>query len=79
MDNRLAINDNNYRQDRTTERGAFVMAAFGLLPDNYSMDGISSWLGLAVGVTVGTGLAAMVWPNIEASFSPMFGRGRRGA
>jgi len=55
------------------------MAAFGLLPDNYSMDGLSSWLGLAVGVTVGTGLAAMVWPNIEASFSPMVGRGRRGA
>ena len=53
------------------------MAAFGLLPDSFSVMGITDWVGLAVGVTVGTGLAAMVWPNIEASFSPMFGRGRR--
>ena len=41
------------------------MAAFGLLPDDASFGGVMSWVGLAVGVTVGTGLAAMVWPNIE--------------
>jgi hypothetical protein len=52
------------------------MAAFGLLPDSLSGAGLSAWIGAAVGVTVGAGLAAMVWPNIEASFSGMFGRGR---
>ena len=52
------------------------MAAFGLLPENASFGGIASWVGLAVGVTIGTGLAAMVWPNIESSFSGMFGRGK---
>lgn len=52
------------------------MAAFGLLPDDASFGGLASWIGLAVGVTIGTGLAAMVWPNIESSFSGMFGRGR---
>jgi hypothetical protein len=52
------------------------MAAFGLLPDSFTGGGLADWLGLAVGVTVGAGLAAMVWPNIEASFSGMFGRGR---
>lgn len=52
------------------------MAAFGLLPDSFSGDGLASYFGLAVGVTVGAGLAAMVWPNIQASFGGMFGRGR---
>ena len=52
------------------------MAAFGFLPDSFSGAGLSDWIGLAVGVTVGTGLAALVWPNIEASFSGMFGRGK---
>jgi|TARA_R100000329_G_C7579545_1_gene205330 hypothetical protein len=52
------------------------MAAFGLLPDSFTGAGLADWIGLAVGVTVGAGLAAMVWPNIESSFSGMFGRGR---
>ena len=71
-----AINFNDNRKNWTTLWGAVVMAAFGLLPDDASFGGVMSWVGLAVGVTVGTGLAAMVWPNIEASFSGMFGRGR---
>tara|TARA_B100000963_G_C22585263_1_gene652781 strand:+ start:791 stop:964 length:174 start_codon:yes stop_codon:yes gene_type:complete len=54
------------------------MAAFGLLPDNFGADGVMSWLGLAVGVTVGTGLAALVWPNIENTFGSMFFRGKNG-
>jgi len=52
------------------------MAAFGFLPDSFTGAGLGDWLGLAIGVTIGTGLAALVWPNIEASFSPMLGRGR---
>ena len=52
------------------------MAAFGLLPDSLSGAGLGDWLGLAVGVTVGAGLAGMGWPNSEAAFSGMFGRGR---
>jgi len=50
------------------------MAAFGFLPDRLTPDGITDWLGLAIGVTIGAGLGALVWPNLESSFSGMFGR-----
>jgi hypothetical protein len=53
------------------------MAVFGLLPDRFDAVGLMDWVGLAVGVSVGTGIGYMVWPSIEASFSPMLGRGRR--
>ena len=52
------------------------MASFRLLPDSTGA-GLADRIGLLVGVTVGAGLAAMVWPNIEASFSGMFGRAGR--
>lgn len=72
-----AINDNDFKQDRTTNRRLGIMAVFGLLPDRFDAVGLMDWVGLAVGVSVGTGIGYMVWPSIEASFSPMLGRGRR--
>lgn len=52
------------------------MALMGFAPDSLTGQGLGSWLGLAIGVTIGTGLAALVWPTIESNFSGMFGRGK---
>lgn len=45
------------------------MALLGLLPDRLSIMGLADWFGLAIGVTIGASIGAMVFPTIESNFS----------